>query len=399
MATWNSPAASPVERAKAQHAELTGAQPLRTASAPGTWVLIGENVDHFGGVTIMGLSDLRVAAAASPREDERIVVHTLGPYVDEFHGETSLAELADGTVDDPLLRRFAGLVQTMINRQVLSRDTTGWTITIVGDVPVGAGLGALYAADAAIALALAGGSDEVNEPPMRARLSEICSHSMATYSSLALLRARHTVALRGAEHQVSVVDYADGSLTAAANPAKMGVRIFTVAAELGQPHAAQKERIAMRRDFIDEAVANFGVSSLRELPDAVDRVVEWVEARADAGDETAPDPAVARQWVHFCETETLRSLATAKALRSRRGNELLTLLNSRSEAHDIVTPDALVRLALERGAAAARPAAAGTSQAVIAFVPVRKADEFAAAFEQGYEVVEIHPGAPARLED
>ena len=141
---------------------------------------------------------------------------------------------------------------------------------------------------------------------------------------------------------------------------------FAVAAALGQPHGEQRARIAVRRGFIDDAANNFGVTSLRELPDSVDRVAEWVEARRDTGDTSAPEPAVARRWVRFCETETLRSLAAAKALRSGRGKELFTLLNSPVEACGLDIPDALVQLVLERGAAAARPAAAGTSQEVIA---------------------------------
>ncbi|MEH0147676.1 galactokinase family protein [Corynebacterium sp. Q4381] len=399
MPMWNPPAHSPAERAAAAHQNRTKKAPAHTASAPGTWVLIGENVDHFGGVTIMGLSSLRAAASVSPREDGTIALHAEAPYAATIEREATLAQLGAGEIEDPLMRRITGLVQTLIHRQVLSRDTAGLDITVVSDVPMGAGLGALYAADAAIALALAGANPELNEPPMRARLAEICSHAAATYSSLAVLRARHTVALRGAEGQVSVVDYADGSVAPAPHPGKLGVRIFSVSEKLGLPHGEQREQIALRRDFIDAAVANFGVASLRELPDNVERVVDWVQARRDTGDADAPEPATARQWVQFCESETLRSMATAKALRSRRGNELFTLLNSPNEAHDIATPDALVALALERGAVAARPAAAGTSQAVIAFVPVREADGFAHQFAEDFEVVEVVPGAPARVEE
>lgn len=399
MPMWNPPAQSPAERAAAAHAKRTSNAPVHTASAPGPWVLIGENVDHFGGVTIVGLSHLRVAASVSPREDDTIALHAEAPYAEPVQLEATLAELANGEIEDPLMRRITGLVQTLIHRQVLSRDTAGLDITVVSDVPMGAGLGALYAADAAIALALAGANPEINEPPMRARLAEICSHAAATYSSLAVLRARHTVALRGAESQVSVVDYADGSVAPAPHPGKLGVRIFSLSKRLGLPHGEQRELIALRRDFIDAAAANFGVASLRELPDNVERVVDWVQARRDTGDADAPDPATARQWVQFCESETLRSMATAKALRSRRGNELFTLLNSPNEAHDIATPDELVALALERGAVAARPAAAGTSQAVVAFVPVREADNFANQFAEDFEVIEVLPGAPARLED
>ena len=385
MAVFEPPAQSPAERLHA------GAG--RVASAPGTWVLIGENVDHFGGVTLAGTTSLRAAAAVSPRSDGVVSVSARGPLGQEFSAQMPY----DEEPTDGLARRWWGLVHTLVQRQVLSRDTSGLDITVESDVPVGAGLGALYAADAAIALALAGGHDDVDTAPFRARLAEICSHAVATYSSLPVLRARHSVALRGAEG-VSVMDYADGSLTQAPHPSRHGVRVFSVAPELGTPFTESSEAIAAHRAFIDAACANFGVTSLRQLPDAPGRAVQWVQARRAAGDSEAPEPETARRWVQFCESETLRSLAAAKALRSRRANELFTLLNSASEAHSLATPDALVALARERGAVAARPAATGTSGAVIAFVPVQDADAFAETMAREFEVVEVAAGEPARLE-
>lgn len=399
MALFTPPATSPVDRVRGAHHTRTGTAPVTVASAPSTWVLIGENVDHFGGVTLAGTGSLRAAAAVSPRSDNVISIVATGPLGDDVAAETTLQELADGAITDPLAKRWTGLVQALIQRQVLSRDTAGLDITVASDVPLGAGLGALYACDCAVALALAGGHDEVDTAPFRARLAEVCSHAVSTHSSLALLRARHTVALRGGGDTVSVVDYADGSVTQAPHPGKHGVRVFSLAAQLGQPYGSQKQAIASRRDFIDAAAANFGVASLRQLPENVDRVVQWVDARRAAGDESAPEPEVARSWVQFCETETLRSLAAAKALRSRRGNELFTLLNSPSEQHDLETPDALVALARERGALAARPAATGTSEAVLAFVPLESAEGFAARMAAEYEVVEVRAGAPAKVED
>ena len=58
MALFETPSVSPVERVSAASG--------RVASAPGTWVLIGENVDHFGGVTLAGTASLRAAASVSP---------------------------------------------------------------------------------------------------------------------------------------------------------------------------------------------------------------------------------------------------------------------------------------------------------------------------------------------
>lgn len=398
MSLYSPPAHSPADRVRTHHRERTGTDPKHVASAPSTWVLIGENVDHFGGVTLAGTGSLRAAAAVSPRGDDVISISATGPRGEVVREETSLQQLHDASVTDPLARRWTGLVQTLIQRQVLSRDTAGLDITVEGDVPVGAGLGALYAADCAIALALAGGHEDVDTAPFRTRLAEVCSHAVANYSSLALLRARHTVALRGGGENVCVVDYADGSLTQAPHPARHGVRVFSLAKELGRPFDSQRQAIALRRDFIDAAAANFGVTSLRQLPDNVERVVQWVNARRATGDENAPEPDAARSWVQFCETETLRSMAAAKALRSRRGNELFTLLNSPSEQHDLDTPDALVALARERGARAARPAATGTSEAVLAFVPLDDADAFAERMAADFEVIEVRPGEVARLE-
>lgn len=412
MAVWSpepAAAASTASRAAALHREVTSAAPERVASAPATWVLIGENVDHFGGVTAVGLSHQRASAAVSLRGDDRLRLTVRAPGGDQLCEESALqsalASRDDASPTAPLatraLFRTAGLVHSLVSRQVLSRDTAGLDITIVSDIPAGAGLGALYAGDAALALALASlaGTGELDEAPTRARLAEICSASAASHSALSILRARHTAALRGAGETVSVIDYSDGGVTQAPHPGRLGVRIFSVTPSLGAPYGDQAERITARRAFIDAASANFGVSSLRQLPGATERVVDWVAARREiSGPDSAPAPETALEWMRYCESETLRSMAVAKALRSRRGDDLFTLLNSTSEAHDIVTPDDLVALALQRGATAARPAAAGMSQAVIAFVPLQDADRFAGHMGADHEVLEIRPGGVAGVD-
>ena len=142
MAAFQTPKTSPAQRVRAAHSGDG-----HVASAPATWVLIGENVDHFGGVTLAGTSSLRAAAAASPRDDDTIALTAHGPF-GEFTAETTLAALHEDEIQDPLARRWTGLVQSLIQRQVLSRDTAGLDITVESDVPLGAGLGSLYAADA-----------------------------------------------------------------------------------------------------------------------------------------------------------------------------------------------------------------------------------------------------------
>lgn len=401
MSLWTDPTAqhaTPVaERARTAHEKRTGHAPAHVASAPATWILAGENVDHFGGATLIGLSSLRAAVAFSPRDDHQLVFAASAPASDDVVATAPLGEPADA--DHPLAKRWGGLVHQLIQRQVLSRDTAGLDVTVVSDIPLGAGLGALWAADSAMCLALAAGHAELNEAPFRARLADIASQAVDAYSSLTGLRSRHTAALRASGTGIAVIDYADGSLTEAPHPGREGVRFFSVAEKFGEADDGEVERIAAHRAFIDAACANFGVSSLRKLPDAIDRVVEWVTARRTVGDETAPTPEQARAWVHFCEAETLRSMAVAKALRSRHTNDLFSLVNSPTEARGLTLPDALVELCKTRGALAARPAATGTSKAVLALVSVRTADEFARTMAKDFDIVEITPGRTACLED
>ena len=102
MALFETPSKSPVERVRAASG--------RVASAPGTWVLIGENVDHFGGVTLVGTSSLRAAAAVSPRTDGVISVAANGPLGQEFKAQLPY----DDQPADGLARRWWGLVHTLV---------------------------------------------------------------------------------------------------------------------------------------------------------------------------------------------------------------------------------------------------------------------------------------------
>lgn len=414
MAVWSPDSAtSAAQRVAELHAQITSAEPVSVASAPATWILGGEGADQFGGNTVVGLSQLRAAAAVSTRQDSLLSLNVLSS---DSAGSAASAELS-GKVDLAATRgddspsaetpaqrmagRAAGLVHSLISRQMLSRDTAGFDITIVSDIPTGAGLGALHAGDAALALALASfaGTEELEAAPTRARLAEICSASAAAHSRLPILRARHTAALRGAEETISVIDYSDNAVTQAPHPGRMGVRVFSVAAVLGTPYDEQAEQVAAQRAFIDEACTNFGVPALRQLPGATERVVEWVKARREiTGVDSAPEPEMARQWVRYCEEETQHCHAMAKALRSQRAEEFFNLFNAAPAPHDISCPDRLIAHVREHGAVAARPACAGMSQAVIVLVAHQQVPDFLAAVAEDHEVIAIHPGGVAGVD-
>lgn len=416
MAVWTAPETPTSDRVAQAHRHRTGNAPAHTADAPGTFIVVGENSDHFGGITIVGLTGQRAAAAVSPRTDRTISVHAefAGITADETADSAHIAQLAENndlaaaeatsekTDKNPartLAERFGGLVHTLVGRQMLSRDTAGMDITVIADIPLGSGLGALHAADAAVALALLGGDEEIDAAPLRTRLADIASQSGRTFSHLPVLRARHSAALRGKEGTVSVIDYADGSLTQAPHPAKAGVRIVSVAPAHGEPFVDPARAVQKGREFIDDACANFGVTSLRQLPNAADRVVEWVDARHQVhGKDSAPTLETARAWVDFGEAETELSANAARALRSMRSDEFFDVIGAYEQTPGLPAPDQLVRLLALRGARAARPAAAGMSGAALAYIPSATAGNAIADLSaDGLAVVEVTPGAPARV--
>ena len=230
MPMWHHPDSPAADRARELHTRLTGAQPQAVASAPATWNVIGEHVDYYGGVTVIGLVDLRAAVAVSPRTDDVIRV-TIAENNEETTEDSSLEALAalaaaqqpttdsEGrTIVPPAPTgsthtRVAGMVWMLINRQLLSRETSGMDITVVSDIPPHAGLGARSAMDVATALALISDHEELADAPMRARIADVCAQAVTLFSEVPPLRARHTAALRGAAETVSVIDYADNSVT------------------------------------------------------------------------------------------------------------------------------------------------------------------------------------------
>jgi len=140
------------------------------------------------------------------------------------------------------------------------------------------------------------------------------------------------------------------------------------------------------------------------LPDAPERVIDWLNAVHKVhGSKGQPAVAEASGWLHFYDAETVRARQVARALRSGAWNELGSILASSQK--DMVThygldnAEALSELALARGATAARAASAGTSNAVLAFVPSARAENFAADFAaDGLVVVPVVHGTEAALE-
>lgn len=412
MPHWPTSDIPAADRAREQFTLDHGHAPEHVAVAPSTYPVIGEYVDHYGGAVIMGAGSAQVAVALRRTDGDSVSVkiHRVDGTVDTdtiTSGEIArrAAEQFPG-IDDagrpttpPIpeggaAAQLAGIVHTMVGRQLIPRDTSGVDITVISDVPAGPALGEAEAIDAAFALALQADAEDISDAPLRARLAELCAQTSESFSSRPLSRARFTTALRAAPDSLSVIDYADGSLTQAPHPASSPVRVFA----LLTPSRDGEDGERRRREFLHDACQAFGTESLRLLPDARVRVLDWLRAVHKVHpDVDAPRTEEADAWLSYFDNETSRAQQVAVALRSRRiGDVWAFLADSQRETARVTGLDGSVaQLALSRGAFSARSAGQGCA---ICFVPSASADNFAADLaEDGLTVLELHRGEAAEL--
>ena len=424
-----------------EHRSAYGTDPGLVATAPATFPVIGEHTDPYGGVVLTGVSGRQIVVTASRRPDDRVRVRVLRTDTDgrtvPTTGEVTMAELAahanrhEAVQDDPgagacpspphgggdgggdWANRLGGVAWMMIHRQLISRETPGFDITVVSDIPPRCGLGGRSSAEAAFALGLADLAGHQPDAPLRTRIADICTQSAAIFGDTPPLRARHTTALRGGtERDLSVIDYADGSVTHAPSPAPRSFRPFLVAVP-GQAADSRESRIPelrRRGDFIALASRTYGVQSLRLLPDSEERVIEWLATVHEVkGPDAQPPVAEASGWMTFLTAETGRASDCAALLRSRRTAEALSRLTD-SQEHTCAAfglgsdTEALVQLCRSRGAATARAAHAGASGAVIAWFPSGRegrgaGDAALRLADDGLLVIPLAGGRPAEVDD
>ncbi|MCS4492395.1 galactokinase family protein [Corynebacterium sp. ES2715-CONJ3] len=386
----------------------------RIASAPATWTLIGDGIDHSGGTTLVSVVHLRTVVVASPRLDEQISVHVYNREDTNYElvSSCSPVHLDRTATKGPVTfaSRMTSIANALIQRQMLSRDTRGFDITVLNDIPQGAGLGSRAAIDTAFALAVAFHKEDLHNAPIRAKLADILYHTAVASGDYFPLRARYTAMIRGQAEMTNIIDYGDFSVTQAAHPTEPSThtRAIVVMAPEAQCDGAGIKR---RELFFEQATKAFAAESLRLLPDAQTRVMDWLRAihRAGAKDllsqiDPIPSLSEARNWLHFYATELELVQQATAALRSRRLPEIYPILTSSqhvmSETLNIPQSERLLaELLMSRGALAARAARAGVSPAVIAIIPDRIVDNMVADLRaDGLFVSVIDAGQPARLE-
>lgn len=131
------------------HQSLYSAQP-QLYSAPGRVNLIGEHTDYSGGFVMPAAIDFSTLIAISPRTDGRLVAHSVN-FGENF--DQPIADALAGRVkswsDYP-----AGILWAL--REKGFNVSRGFSLTIAGDVPLGAGLSSSASVEVCTAFAVLG---------------------------------------------------------------------------------------------------------------------------------------------------------------------------------------------------------------------------------------------------
>ncbi|SQG65067.1 Galactokinase [Corynebacterium renale] len=392
-------------RAANIHEETYGTPGTISGHAPGVWVTIGEHIDTFGGLALLHHVEQRVAVVASPREDSTVAVtasfaaslsdsstqgttvsesatfkeatHAIqeqSPHADE-HGQPIEPPMPKGG----LALRLTAVALNLMQRGVLSRESTGFNITVVSELPQGSGFYELAAMDAAFAVAAASRLNDRNEPPIRLKLAEACISAADSIAAFPAVCSVYHVLLRSQGTGMSVMNHADGALTQ--TPSMVGRNFSLVAArspeggllDVPEEEAAEQQRIRQR--FVSKASHAFGVDYVNLLPDATARVIQWLEANHQVlGPEGWPSTHEAAAWLRFWGGESERASTLLSAIRALDFPTASRLINASTEAlntdYGIAgTAIPLGQLLLKQGADSARPAAPGRSRTVAAVVP------------------------------
>ncbi|WKD60711.1 hypothetical protein CCICO_03360 [Corynebacterium ciconiae DSM 44920] len=412
-------------------AEVARLHPTATAvaSAPATVPVIGEYGDDTGGTVVMALACYRSAVAASPTAEDivRVTVHarTSSGTTTEFSESISFSQVVDNpraarehsSTDVPWAWRLSTLIASLGWRP--NGGHGGLEITVFSDIPAVEGFGRLEATEAALALLVHNASGAKDDAPGRTRLAETLAHNAACHAPQPVIPARYHAALRSAststQPHLAVVDHADGSVTSAGHLSQDGGRPHTVIAVYSPGHTPQPTGAsATRRACMAAACSAFGVDALRSLPDAPERICDWVQAlhiHHSHGDSPLPSfvPSAeeAQQWAEFFAAEDERAQRTAMYLRSRREPQAYEELAASTTAlakHCATGGEldehlsALAQLCRARGAITARPVEWDVSPAVLAVIPTSRAQHTIDELnEDGCVIVALDSGYTATV--
>jgi len=342
-----------------------GAAPTVVVRSPGRVNLIGEHTDYNDGFVLPIAIDREVWIALRPRDDRRVVVHSLdydAPLSFEL-GPISHA----GTDWTEYVKGVAWALQEA------GHTLKGWEGVMSGEVPRGAGLSSSAAVELAVQRAFATVSGLPWKPSEMALLGQRVENKWIGVNSGIM---DQMIVAGGRQNHALLIDCRSLALEPVPVPAGAVVVVLDTGTRRGLVDSAYNER----RSQCEEAARFFGVKALRD-----------VDARTFAARENELDPLVRRRARHVI-TENDRTVEASKAMRAGDLTRLGQLMDaSHASLRDDfeVTNDALntiVTLArAQPGCFGARMTGAGFGGCAVALVSPEQSEAFVRSVNEKYK--------------
>jgi galactokinase len=354
----------------AGHTKHFGEEPAALFVAPGRVNLIGEHTDYAEGFVFPAAINLETTVAISPRSDGRIVL-----YSQNFETEASFEAAAvpphgGGKWHDYPLGVLATLSQMGIRIPAFS-------MTIAGNVPLGAGLSSSASIEVASALAMLHMAGKQLPKPEIARLSQRAENE---YVGAPCGIMDQFVSACGAADHALLLDCR--SLEYRLAPLPHDVSLVIINSMVKHSHADGAYKV--RRAEVAE-----GTAVLHQMRDGIHALRDASMHDLEKARPRMPEN-VYRRCRHII-SENSRTVAAAAALDAGNLKEMGRLM---AEAHvsyrddfEASCPEAdlLVKMAHEHpDCIGARLTGGGFGGCTVNLVPVQAAEAFADALKEGY---------------
>lgn len=346
-----------------------GAQPELFYQAPGRVNLIGEHTDYNDGFVLPCAIDYQAMIAATPRDDQKIVVTAAA-----FDGQVTEFELTLPVkpCEEAIWSNYVRGVATVLLERGLALK--GANLAITGNVPQGAGLSSSACLEVCVGLALtrmAGHDISLKD------LALIGQEAENKYVGVNCGIMDQMVSARGEEGHAMLLDCRSLDTRSVAIPEGAAVVIINSNKKRGLVDSEYNTR----RQQCEAVAEHFNVKALRDI------TVEMLETRKDELDE------VAYRRARHVVTEDVRTLEAAEVMPKgdlKRMGELMAESHiSMRDDFEITVPeiDAIVDIvkAVIGDEGGVRMTGGGFGGCVVSLVPEGKVDAIKQAIVDQYE--------------
>lgn len=267
-----------------------GAEPAHYFQAPGRVNLIGEHTDYNDGFVLPCAIDYQAMVAATPRDDNKIVV-TAAAFNNQIT-EFELTPPIQPSTEASWSNYIRGVATALLERDM---PLVGANLAVIGNVPQGAGLSSSACLEVCIGLTL---TRLANQDTSLKDLALIGQEAENRYVGVNCGIMDQMVSARGEEGHAMLLDCRSLDIKSVAIPSNAAVVIINSNKKRGLVDSEYNTR----RQQCEVVAKHFGVQALRDIS------VEMLEAGKAELDE------VAYRRARHVITEDVRTLEAAEVL-------------------------------------------------------------------------------------